>query len=84
MKKIIYVLSFLMSFGLVAQTTYLYCGQVFDSASGKMKKEQTIVVEGNLISEINKGYTAADSDAIQLIDLKTKTVYPGFIDMHVP
>lgn len=83
MKKIIYVLSFLMSFGLVAQTTYLYCGQVFDSASGKMKKEQTIVVEGNLITEINKGYTTADSDAIQLIDLKTKTVYPGFIDMHV-
>ncbi len=83
MKKIIYVLSFLMSFGLVAQTTYLHCGQVFDSASGKMKKEQTIVVEGNLITAINKGYTVVESDAIQLIDLKAKTVYPGFIDMHV-
>ena len=45
MKKIIYVLSFLMSFGLVAQTTYLYCGQVFDSASGKMKKEQKFCKE---------------------------------------
>ena len=63
MKKIIYVLSFLMSFGLVAQTTYLHCGQVFDSASGKMKKEQTIVVEGNLITAINKGYTVVESDA---------------------
>lgn len=83
MKKIICALSFLMSFSLIAQTTYLHCGQIFDSASGKMKKEQTIIVEGSVISKVKKGYAVAEYDEIQVIDLKSKTVYPGFIDMHV-
>ena len=83
MKKIICIASILITYGLGAQITHLHCGQVFDSASGKMKKEQTIVVEGTLIKSINKGYSRVDSDNIKVIDLKTKTVYPGFIDMRV-
>tara|TARA_B100000767_G_scaffold273359_1_gene303223 strand:+ start:120 stop:1367 length:1248 start_codon:yes stop_codon:yes gene_type:complete len=72
-----------MSFGLMSQTTYLYCGQVFDSKSGKMKKEQTIIVEGNFIVSVEKGFKDRQSNEVTIVNLKSKTVYPGFIDMHV-
>ena len=83
MNKIILIMSILITYGLGAQTTHLHCGQVFDSASGKIKKEQTVVVKGTLITAITKGYSIVKSDDIRVIDLKSKTVYPGFIDMHV-
>ena len=82
MKKICLVLSFLFSVGLIAQKTYLHCGKVFDSKSGKIKKELTIVVEGEKIKEVLKGYTTPEMGAV-VVNLKDKTVYPGFIDMHV-
>jgi len=82
MKKICLVLSFLFSVGLIAQKTFLHCGKVFDSKSGKIKKELTIVVEGEKIKEVLKGYTAPEMGAV-VVNLKDKTVYPGFIDMHV-
>lgn len=82
MKKICLVLSFLFSVGLIAQKTYLHCGKVFDSKSGKIKKELTIVVEGEKIKEVLKGYTTPEMGAV-IVNLKDKTVYPGFIDMHV-
>ena len=83
MNKIILIMSILITYGLGAQTTHLHCGQVFDSASGKIKKEQTVVVKGTVITAITKGYSIVKSDDIRVIDLKSKTVYPGFIDMHV-
>lgn len=76
-------MSILITYGLGAQTTHLHCGQVFDSASGKITKEQTVIVEGTVITAITKGYSIVKSDDIRVIDLKSKTVYPGFIDMHV-
>ena len=42
----------------------------------------TLVVEGNKIKAVEKGYLTPGDNAI-VIDLKSKTVYPGFIDMHV-
>jgi len=76
-------MSILITYVLGAQTTHLHCGQGFDSASGKIKKEQTVIVEGTVITAITKGYSIVKSDDIRVIDLKSKTVYPGFIDMHV-
>src|SRR5476651_1092465 len=42
----------------------------------------TIVVEGKLITDIQKGY-ATGSSADKVIDLRDKTVMPGLIDCHV-
>ncbi|GAB3993779.1 amidohydrolase family protein [Spirosoma daeguense] len=42
----------------------------------------TIVVEGNKITALQKGYTSPTGKD-QVIDLKSKTVLPGLIDMHV-
>ena len=82
MKKISFLLSCFFSLSLFAQTTYLHCGKVFDSKTGKIKKEMTLIVEGEKIKAVEKGYVAPAAGATA-IDLKAKTVYPGFIDMHV-
>ena len=82
MKKISFLLSCFFSLSLFAQTTYLHCGKVFDSKTGKIKKEMTLIVEGEKIKAVEKGYVAPAAEATA-IDLKSKTVYPGFIDMHV-
>lgn len=82
MKKLALLFVVLFSLSISAQTTYIHCGQVFDSASGKIKKELTLIIEGNKIDQVVKGY-AQPVQGATVIDLKSKTVYPGFIDMHV-
>lgn len=66
----------------IAQDIYLQCGEIFDSESGKFLTERTIVVSGTKIKSMEKGFvsgTASDS----IVDLRSKTILPGFIDMHV-
>lgn len=64
------------------QVSYLHCGAVLDCKGSTAAKEQTIVVEGNRIKEIMRGYVEAPNDA-ETIDLKDQTVMPGLMDMHV-
>ncbi|WP_378182203.1 amidohydrolase family protein [Aquimarina sp. SS2-1] len=81
--KFFYTLLFaLISITLTAQDTYLHCGKLIDTKSGKMLTERTIVVSGNKISKVEIGYTEGESGDV-IIDLKDKTVMPGLIDMHV-
>lgn len=72
---------FITSF-LLAQDTYLHCGNVLDMNTGKLQSEKTIIVSGNIIKAIESGFVSASENDIT-IDLKDKTVLPGFIDMHV-
>ncbi len=82
--KTVFTLTFsLFATLLIAQTTYLHCGEVFDSEKGKFLGPHTIVVEGNQIKVVKKGYHDPTEDNAVLVDLKSKTVYPSFIDMHV-
>lgn len=77
-------LIFALFFGtlVVAQDTYLHCGHIVDVDSGKLLSEKTIVVSGKTIKSIQNGYqSGTDQDVV--VDLKDKTVMPGFIDMHV-
>lgn len=65
-----------------AQKTIIHCGQLIDVKTLQVQKEMSIIIIGNTISDVQKGYTKADiSDKI--IDLKSKTVMPGLMDMHV-
>jgi len=82
MKLLFTVFSFLLSIGVAAQDTYIQCGNLFDSASGKMLSEKTIVVDGNKIKFIENGFVSGTTDD-KVIDLKNSYVLPGFIDMHV-
>lgn len=65
-----------------AQKTYIWCGTLVDGISAEPRKNITIVVEGNKIINVAEGYSSAGNNDIT-IDLKTKTVTPGWIDMHV-
>ncbi|MEP2026235.1 MAG: amidohydrolase family protein [Reichenbachiella sp.] len=71
-----------LSFSLYAQKTMVHCGELIDGYSSEPRKEQTIIIEGERILEVIKGYAVPTPD-LQLIDLKSYTVLPGFIDMHV-
>ncbi len=65
-----------------SQKTYIHCGQLIDVKTGKVLPSMTIVVEGKKVSSVTNGY-AQPGSGDKLIDLKSKTVMPGLIDMHV-
>ena len=82
MKKLFLVLfAILITQNISAQTSYILCGKLVDTKSGKIYKEKTIVVKGNKIAEVKDGYIMPKS--ANLIDLRDKVVMPGLIDMHV-
>ncbi len=67
---------------LFAQRTLIHAGNLVDVKNGEVLSQMTVVVEGGTIVSVDRGYTAARSGDT-VIDLKTKTVMPGLIDMHV-
>ncbi len=83
MKRILFLLAVLLSFGITAQNTYLHCGKLIDTKNGKVLKNKTIVVSGKKITAIADGFIIPKSQDDAIIDLKNKTVMPGLIDMHV-
>ena len=62
--------------------TYIHAGRLFDADSGKLLDARTIVVEGDRIARVEKGYTEVPPGATA-IDLRDRTVLPGLMDMHV-
>lgn len=64
------------------QDTYLQCGKVIDTKNGTVNSEMTIVVSGDKIARIEKGYLQG-GEKDKVVDLKDHTVLPGLIDMHV-
>ena len=83
MKRFLYFL-FCVLFPIVAfgQRTVIYCGKLIIPQSLEIRTEMSILIEGNKIIDVQKGYvTPASGDRI--IDLKNRTVMPGLIDCHV-
>jgi imidazolonepropionase-like amidohydrolase len=83
MKKIVLTLSLLSLFLASAQDVYLHCGKLIDTQKGTVVSEQTIIVSGDKIIAVKKGYISPEKAENIVIDLKSKTVLPGLIDMHV-
>ncbi|MFK7832730.1 MAG: amidohydrolase family protein [Winogradskyella sp.] len=83
MKTLLRILIVLCAMSLSAQNTYLYCGKLIDTESGEVLKEKTIIVSGNKIISVENGYIKPKNSEDVTIDLKSKTVMPGLIDMHV-
>ena len=83
MKKIFLFASLLsISISSFAQRTLIQCGSLIDGISNTARPNVTIVVEKNKIVSVENGFTAPQATD-KVIDLKTKTVMPGLIDMHV-
>lgn len=62
----------------------LHRANVFDSASGTMMKNQTVVVENNQITAVvPSGSGRVFPSDSRIIDLQGKYIIPGLIDAHV-
>lgn len=83
MRKLYLLVSLLLlASPLLAQRTLIHCGNLFTGTTNNLQPQMTVVVEGNKITAVQKGYTTP-SGQDRVLDLKTKTVLPGLIDMHV-
>ncbi|HRD08673.1 MAG TPA: amidohydrolase family protein [Saprospiraceae bacterium] len=65
-----------------AQKTVLYCGKMIDVEQGIVREKMTIIVNGNIIEKVAEGYLPSQKED-KVIDLKSMTVMPGWMDMHV-
>ena len=83
MKNYINLILILFTTIFYAQDSYLHCGKIIDTKNGKVLKEKTIVVSSNKIVSIKNGFITPKNSNDLIIDLKTKTVMPGLIDLHV-
>ena len=66
-----------------AQDIYIHAGKIYDTDSGKLSSEKTIIISDNKIKSIENGYKEASEDDIKIYNLKSKVVLPGLIDFHV-
>lgn len=83
MKKLLLFSLFLTIGSAKAQDIYIHCGKLIDTKNGKVLTNKTIVVSGKIIKSIQEGFLLPINSNDKTIDLKTKTVMPGWIDMHV-
>ena len=77
------ILLLLSVFTVSAQDIYIHAGKIYDTDSGKLSSEKTIIISDNKIKSIENGYKEASKDEIKIYDLKSKVVLPGLIDFHV-
>ncbi|MEP6846571.1 MAG: amidohydrolase family protein [Panacibacter sp.] len=66
----------------LAQKTILHCGKLIDVVNSKVLTDYSIIVQSNKIVEVREGFVKAESND-KVIDLKSKTVMPGLMDVHV-
>ena len=81
MKKLL-LIALLFAQASFAQRTILHCGKLIDTKQMQVLTEMSIIIEGNKITDVQKGYMAATGND-KVIDLKNRTVMPGLIDCHV-
>ena len=83
MKQLLFSLILsLITLSLYAQRTIIHCGGLIDGVSKKIQKEKSIIIEDGKILSVENGYKNA-TDNQEVIDLKSATVMPGLMDMHV-
>ena len=83
MKNLLLICCFFISKVAFCQDTYIQCGNLIDTKNGKILANKTIIVSGKLIKSIEDGFVTPTDVTSKIIDLKSKTVMPGWIDMHV-
>lgn len=83
MNKMLLFCTLLVSSMLIGQNTYLHCGKLIDTKNGKVLTNKTIIVSGKKILAIEDGFSTPKSAEDKVVDLKSKTVMPGLIDLHV-
>jgi imidazolonepropionase-like amidohydrolase len=82
LKSILTVICVILFSSAYSQKTIIHCGNLIDGKANDVQPQMTLVVEGNKIIAVQKGFTKPAAGE-KLIDLSKKTVLPGLIDMHV-
>jgi len=69
----------------VGSTTLIHAGKLLAVPGKSVTTQQTIVIEGERIVDIRKGFSApAEFEGdVKVIDLKNQFVLPGLMDLHV-
>ena len=62
--------------------TLIHAGTLIDGAADRASNEMTVRVSGNTIAAIENGY-AEPGPGDEVVDLRSHTVLPGLMDMHV-
>jgi len=75
-------LVFLTPLSVMAENYLIHAGRLLDVNKLEVKPSYSIRVQDNKISDVLAGFVPARKDEI-LVDLKSKTVMPGLMDMHV-
>jgi imidazolonepropionase-like amidohydrolase len=83
MKNLLLLCCFFISRVVFCQDIYIQCGNLIDTKNGKTLTNKTIIVSNKLIKSIEDGFVTPTDESVKVIDLKNKTVMPGWIDMHV-
>ncbi len=83
MKKLLLFSILFITLSLQAQDTYIQCGKLIDTKNGKVLTNKTVIVSDKIIKKIEDGFVNPTNSSDKVIDLKNKTVMPGWIDMHV-
>lgn len=83
MKNLLLLCCFFISGSAFCQDIYIQCGNLIDTKNGKTLTNKTIIVSNKLIKSIEDGFVSPTDATAKVIDLKSKTVMPGWIDMHV-
>ncbi|MCL1633126.1 amidohydrolase family protein [Luteimonas sp. SX5] len=82
MKTIAAVLISLAALPAQAATTALHCERLFDSRSGKVLGEHTVLVRDGKVAEVIPG-RAKLAEGTESIVLAGRTCLPGWTDLHV-
>ncbi len=81
-KPILLAAAIMLAAGPVAADTLIYAGSLIDGEADRAVNDRTIRISGDIILDIEDGFTAADpGDTV--IDLRNSTVMPGLMDAHV-
>src|SRR6478736_8994640 len=75
------LLFLIVTFKLNAQNTVIKAGHLFDSQTGKVLKDQVIIIKNGRIQQTGPNLKYEEKDI--LIDLSTSWVLPGLMDCHV-
>ena len=85
MKNIVLTAALILAAPLAAQpaerTRVIHAGTLFAVPGKAPLKNASVIIRGNKVAEVRPGF--ADVPGAEIIDLRTSTVMPGFIDMHV-
>ena len=63
-----------------APVTAIQAGSLIDTESGRVLREQTVIVRDGVIADVGPG--VAIPDGARVVDLRGYTVLPGLIDAH--